>query len=254
MGNFKTLTTQINAQPPSSARRTILRGSVGTDGENLPSDLRLISTALSKAGLLSADASPDQVKHAISNALRHIQSTTGGLNGMASKSVRVHPADHTERVIRRAIAEFRYPTKHRDIALSAALLGARAIVDCGMSIARRAQTNDAQADTQSAPFRRALLPPLSPQVFQSNRRIAEMLAQTNIDGLDRLIAKSIHENGKAGYVEVRDFFSVFRSKHPAQAQALASKVKRRLRGKPRRRFIKLLRDVSPTEDDFVDCP
>lgn len=252
MGNFKSLTTRINTHARTSGQRSILRGSVGPDGENLPSDLRLISTTLSKAGLLSADASPDEVKCAISNAVRHIQSTAETPHNTTSKSIRVNPADDTERIIRRAIAEFRYPTAHRAIALSAASQGARAIVDCGMSIARNKLTERARTETQSAPFRRALLPPLPPQAFQSNRRVAEIQVKFEIDGLDRLIAESIYENGKAGFVEVRDFFTVFRSMNPLQAQGLASKVKRRLRGKPRRRFIKLVRDVPPNEDDFED--
>lgn len=252
MGNYKSLMMRISTHTRTSGQRSILRGSVGSDGENLPSDLRLISTALSKAGLLSADASPDEVKCAISNAVRHIQSTAKTPHSTTSKSIRIYPADDTERVIRRALAEFRYPTAHRALALSAASQGARAIVDCGMSIARDNLTERARAEPLSAPFRRALLPPLPPQAFQSNRRVAEIQAKFKIDGLDQMIAESIYKNGKAGFVEVRDFFTVFRSMNPLQAQGLASKVKRHLRDKPRRRFIKLVRNVSPNEDDFDD--
>lgn len=172
---------------------------------------------------------------------------------MTSQPVRVYPADQTERTIRRAIAEFRYPTEHRAIAISAASHGAKAIVDCGISIAREKLINSTQADAQPAPFRRALLPPLSPEIFQSNRRIAETHAKFNIDGLDQMIAESIQDNGKAGFVEARDFFTVFQSMSPMQSEGLASKVKRRLRGNSRRRFIKLIRNVSPTEDDFKEC-
>ena len=65
MGNFKSHATQISKPVNSKRRRSILRGSVGPNGENLPTDLRLISTAFTQAGLLSTEASSEEVKRTI---------------------------------------------------------------------------------------------------------------------------------------------------------------------------------------------
>lgn len=252
MGNFKSHATQINKRTNAKRKRSILRGSVGPDGENLPADLRLISTALSQAGLLSTEATPGEVKRTIFHAVGHIQRTAKPKGPMGQLNIGISPADDTERVMRRAIAELRFPTAHRAIALSAAPKGARAIVECGMSIARKKLLLGAHVEDTPAPFRRALLPSLPPQAFQSNRRLAETLTKFDIDGLDVLIAESIRDNGKAGFIEVRDFFTILRTTKPLKACHLGVNVKRRLQGKPRRRFIKLIRDVPPNEDDFDD--
>ena len=252
MGNFKSHATQISKRTNAKRRRSILRGSVGPKGENLPTDLRLISTALTQAGLLSTDATPEEVKRTIFNAVRHIQHASESKKSANQLNLDIYPADDTERAMRRAIAELRFSTAHRAVALSAAPKGARAIVECGMSIARKKLHQSAHVKDTPAPFRRALLLPLPPQAFQSNRRLAETLIKFDIDGLDILIAESISQNGKAGFVEVRDFFVTFRTIMPVKACHLETNVKRRLRGKPRRRFIKLIRDVPPNEDDFDD--
>ncbi len=252
MGNFKPHTTQINKRTKAKRGRSILHGSVGPDGENLPADLRLISTALSQAGLLSSQATPDEVKHTIFHAVRHIQRAAKPKGPLGQLNLGISPADDTERAMRRAISELRFPTAHRAIALSAAPKGAMAIVECGMSIAREKLHQGVHVEDTPAPFRRALLPPLPPQAYQSNRRLAETQATFDIEGLDILIAESINENGKAGFVEVRDFFAVLGTTKPQKARHLWVNVKRRLRGKPRRRFIKIIRDVPPNEDDFDD--
>lgn len=252
MGNFKSLAKNINTHTKVSRRRSILRGSVGPDGENRPADLRLISRALSESGLLSADASNDQVKHAITRALRHIHRTANKHNQLGSGALCISPADNTERVMRRSIAELRFPTAHRAIALSTAPKGARALVECGMSIARNKLHQGAFNQDTPAPFRRAMLPPLPPQSYQSNRHLAETFAKFDLEGLDILIAESISDGGKAGFVEVRDFFSVLRAKDAYKTRQLGAKTKRHLREKPRRRFIKLLQEVPPNEDDFDD--
>ena len=249
MGNFKPLTKRTKLHTGSTrSPRSIIRGTVGRNGENRPADLRLISTALSEAGLLSSNASQDQLKLAIVSAVRHIQRTLG--QSIGAHGDQITPSDSTERAMRRAISELRFPTAHRAIALSTAPKGARALVECGMSIAKKQLHEGSQMEDIPTPFRRALLPPIKPATFQSNRRITETLMKYDIDGLDCLIAESIRQNGKAGFVEVRDFYTVLSSKNAHKAQFLASKVKRHLRGKPRRRFIKLIQHVPPNEDDF----
>lgn len=252
MGNFKSLAAHINTHTKVSRRRSILRGSVGPKGENQPADLRLISKALSEAGLLSADATNDQVKHAIMRAVRHIYRSANKHTKLDSRELSISPADNTERVMRRAIAELRFPTAHRAIALSTAPKGARALVECGMSFARKKLHQGALNQDTPASFRRALLPPLPPQSYQSNRHLAETFSKFDLEGLDVLIAESICDGAKAGFVEVRDFFLVLRSKEVHKARQLGAKVKRHLREKPRRRFIKLLQEVPPNEDDFDD--
>lgn len=252
MGNFKPLTKKINTRKQSSVRRSILRGSIGSDGENLPADLRLISKALSEAGLLSADASHDDVKQAITTAMQHIRQTMNSFDANDVLRVQLSPADDFELVMRRAIAEFRFPTAHRAIALSAAPRGARAIVDCGISIARQKLQRENQAGEKPTAFSRAILPSLLPNSHQSNRLLVKIHIDSEIEELDVLIADSIRNNGKEGFVEVRDFFSVLSAEGPQKALILGIKVKRRLQGKPRRRFIKLLRKVTPNEDDFDD--
>ncbi|MDA8636986.1 hypothetical protein N9L49_00035 [Rhodospirillales bacterium] len=252
MGNFKSQSKQINKRTNAARERSILRGTVGPDGENLHADLRLISTALSQAGLVSPQATLEEVKRTIFKAVRHIHRTTKPKDPVGPFDLGIFPADDTERAMRRAISELRFPTAHRAIALSAAPKGARAIVECGMSIARKKLHQGAHIEDTPAPFRRALLPPLLPQVSQSNRCLAATLAKFDIDGLDTLIAANIIENGKAGFIEIRDFFTVLSITKPEKALNLGAKVKRRLRGKPRRRFIKLIRNVPPNEDDFND--
>ena len=123
-----------------------------------------------------------------------------------------------------------------------------------MSLAREKLLENPQTHITPLAFRRAALPPLSPIAYQSNRRLAGTISRTSIEGMDDLISESIRQTGKAGFVEVRDFFNVLTSSRPERAISLGEKVKRRLRGKPRRRFIKLMQNVPPNEDDFIDGP
>ena len=250
MGNFKPLTKRINSQTHPKARRTILRGSVGANADNLPSDLRLVSRALSDAGLLSAGASHKDVKTAITNTLQHIQRTMRHHDGIHQSDIKISPADDSERAMRRAIAEFRYPTAHRAVALSTAPKGARALVDCGISIARRKLYQETGKDVKPTFFQRAALPALSPNSHQSNRLIVKVHIESEIAELDSLIAESLRKNGKDGFVEVRDFFSVLFAKAPEKASTLEEKVNRRLDHKSRRRFNKLIRGITPNEGDF----
>lgn len=254
MGNFKPMAMRTITVRRDRRRRTILRGSVGVGGDNFPNDLRLIARALAEAGLLASDAPNEDIKHAIFRAIRHIHRTADEIRPNAGNATTLIPESNTELVMRRALAELRFSTAHSAIALSVSPKGARAILETGISLAKERLLEDSQAHQTPAAFRRATLPPLSPTAYQSNRRLTETMSETNIEGLDDLISESIRHNGKSGFVEVRDFFNVLNSSKPKHAKNLGQKVKRRLRGKPRRRFIKLVRNVPPNEDDFVDGP
>lgn len=252
MGNFKPIAMRTTLGGRDQRRRCILNGSVGSNGDNFPNDLRLVARALVEAGLLAPDAPHDDVKHAIDRAIRHIHRTTSEVSPDASNASTLFPESDTELVMRRALAELRFSTAHRAVALSASPKGARAILETGISLAKKRLFEDSQTHERPPAFRRAILPPLSPDAYQSNRRLAETISRSNIEGLDDLISESIRRTGKAGFVEVRDFFNVLTSSRPERANSLGEKVKRRLRGKPRRRFIKLMQNVPPNEDDFVD--
>jgi hypothetical protein len=253
MGNFKPVAMRT-MNSGRERRRSILKGSIGVDGDNLPNDMRLIARALIEAGLLGPDAPQEDVKHAICRAIRHIRRTTDELPTNASDKNTLIPESDTDLMMRRALAELRFSISHRTVALSASPKGARAVFETGVFLAKQRLKENSQAHETPPAFRRATLPPLSPNAYQSNRRLAEAVSKTNFEGLDDLISESIRHNDKAGFVEVRDFFNVLTSYRPESARSLGEKVKRRLRGKPRRRFIKLMQNVPPNEDDFVDGP
>ena len=254
MGNFKPLAMRTMTGGRDRRPRSILKGSIGLDGDNLPNDLRLIARALVEAGLLAPDVPEEDVKHGIYRAIRHIHHTTGEIPPNASDVNTLIPESDTELMMRHALAEFRFPTAHRTIALSASPKGARAILETGISLAKKRLQVNSQANEIPPSFRRAILPPLSPNAYQSNRRLTETISEANIEGLDDLISESIRHNSKSGFVEVRDFFNVLNSSKPKHAKNLGQRVKRRLRGKPLRRFIKRMQNVPPNEDDFVDDP
>lgn len=254
MGNFKQIATRTILGGQNRRRRSILKGSVGAGGDNLPNDLRLIARALAEAGLLSPHAPHNDIELAIYRSIHHIHRTTDEVPPSTGDASTLIPESDTELVMRRALAEFRFSTAHRAVALSASPKGARAILETGISLAKERLNESADTHKSPAVFRRAILPPLSPDAYQSNRRLVETVSQTNIEGLDDLISESICRTGKAGFVEVRDFFNVLTSSRPERASSLGERIKRRLRGKPRRRFIKLMQNIPPNEDDFVDGP
>lgn len=255
LGNFEPVEARFSTQSESKKHaRSVLRGSVGEKGENIPSDLRLVGIALKEAGLLAPGTSPDSLKKVIIKTVKHVNRAKVLKNNTTLVESRIKPAGQNERRMRRALSELRYPAAHQGIIHSAAPKGVREALNEGIRTARsKIKTALESRGTETSPgIRRAVLPSISLQAFQANRRIAETLTRHSLDGLSNLIAESIRLNGKQGYVEVRDFFSILKKKSPTQANDLFAKAQSRLRGKPRRRFIKLGQDVPPTEGDFDD--
>lgn len=253
MGNFEPIENRLGKQRmPKKHIRSVLHGSVGEDAENSPSDLRLIGIALKEAGLLTPGTDPKSLNMVIASTINHVSKSIQARNLSVPSESKMKPADHNERRMRRALSEMRYPVSHRRVLHSVTPKGVREALNDGLTIARNKMRTAQQnhSDETSPTIRRAVLPAISLQAFQANRRIAETLVHHSLDGLDDLIAESIMLNGKQGFVDVRDFLSVLKAKDSAKAIDLIANVKRRLRGKPRRRFIKLGRDMTPTEDDF----
>lgn len=253
MGNFKPYSTrQAQRRHQRKSNRAVLQASVGLDAENLPSDLRVISTALAEADLLSPDTPSHMLKSEILRAIRHVRRTITDTDLTDHPLDKALPSGMTEHAVRRAFAEMRFSTFHRKIAETTAPKGAREVIALGVALARHKTPADDTNREMPNPHRRALLPPITPTAFQSNRRLVEALTQTDIQSIDFLIAESIRLNGKVGFVEVRDFFVALMSRAPHKSKRLAENVKRRLCGKSRRRFIKLQGGIAPSESDFND--
>lgn len=255
MGNFKSLAKRSASIKRSSQKpRSVIRASVGKNAENLPSDIGLIAIALKEAKLLAPDTPPEKLKNAIVNAIRHVGKSMPTQQTSTASIDAILPADHTERTMRRAISEMRYPLSHQYITRSSAPRGVREALNHGVRSAQNKAQTEVYDTSDGVPAisGRAVLPAISLEAFQSNRRIAETMRHYNVNGIDELIAERIRLNGKVGFVDIRDFFSVLKPQNPMRARILYENVKRRLNGKSRRRFIKLIQGVSPTEDDFIE--
>lgn len=255
MGNFKPYSGKhVDQDYRRRSRRAVLKASVGVDGENLPTDLKLVSTALAEAGLLPAGTPPYLIKREVMKAIQHVERTIADSDWAGNPANRIAPSDPTERMIRRAFAEMRFPTSHRLVVESSSPKGVRAVIARGVELAHRKVLIEDTHEPGSRPYQRALLPPITAEALQTNRRLVDALVQTDIQAIDGVVAKRVRLDGKVGFVEVRDFFTVMTARTPLKSKVLADKVKRHLCGKPRRRFIKLLKGVTPTEGDFEDDP
>lgn len=244
MGNFDAYTIPKRDNRPV---RTVLRDGVGPDAANIPEDLHIITRTLASAGLLAETASPAQTRDAIFQAIRHVRKTLPGVIAEETLS----PGDDTERAVRRALARGRLPLSHRAVMESTAPRGARTVLDGGMRRARAKLLEEITCDPLASPLRRTLLPAISPETFQSNRRLCEALANGgHIDGLDSIIAASITDGGKQSFSDVRDFFQILKSQSPVLAQELYGRTRSGLKGKASRRFAKLYRSQPPVDGDF----
>lgn len=244
MGNFDAYTIPKRDNRPV---RSVLRDAVGPDAANIPEDLHIITRTLASAGLLDESANPVLTRNAIFQAIRHVRKTLPGV--IAGENI--SPGDDTERAVRRALAHGRLPLSHRAVMESTAPRGARTVLDGGMRRARAKLLEETIYDPVASPLRRTLLPAISPETFQSNRRLCEALTNGgHIDGLDRIIAASITDGGKQGFSDVRDFFQVLKSQSPALAQELYDRTRPALKGKASRRFAKLYRSQPPVDGDF----
>lgn len=250
MGNFE----PVSAEKISTGiSRSVLKNSVGPESPNNARDLHIITQTLSSAGLLHEQSSASSTHAAIFHAIRHAKAT---LSRNATSTDRhragINPGDETERAVRNAVAKGRLPLSHRLICASTAPREPKAILGGGMQRALAKLNEQHTRQELTSPLRRALLPVISPQTFQSNRRLCEALIESGeIEGLELLIAGTIRENGKQGYSDVRDFFSVLQMRAPKIAETLFENAQRHLDGHSYRLFRKLYLGQPPTEGDFT---
>lgn len=249
MGGFETFV--VDRRSPALSR-SVLRASVGPTAENAPDDLRIIYRTLSDAGLLGKDAAPDLARDAIFRAIRHAQrSIPNKAIAGNPKADDVIPGDLTERIIRRAVSEGRFQRSHRNVNETAAQRAPRSLLSGGMSRALGKIDDGSPANMLAQRFRRALLPSISMQTFQANRRLVEALMNDGkIPGLEDLLAETLNSGAKQGYTDIRDFMDVLHRSQPRIAEHLAANVTLRLDGKAARRFRKLCLGQPPTEADF----
>jgi len=252
MGNFDSYAMPA---PPARPVRSVLRHDVGPNAHNAPEDLRIIARMLASAGLLDENVSPALTRSVIFRAIRHARmtlATSGPRQSNVNSTDVVSPGDETERAVRRAMALGRLPLSHRAVCESRAPKGARSVIDGGMARARAKLEKPDEPVTDGSPDRRALLPVIDSETFQSNRRLADtLLANGHIDGIEIVIAQTIREGGKKGYSDVRDFFQALKSRTPEMAYDLYERATSCLEGKARRRLRKLYFNDPPREGDFL---
>jgi len=252
MGNFDSY-----AMPAPHARpvRSVLRHDVGPNAHNAPEDLRIIARMLASAGLLDENVSPALTRSVIFRAIRHARKTLDVPDprpGTDSATGIVSPGDETERAVRRALALGRLPLSHRTISASQSPKGTRSVIDGGMARARAKLEHPEAEATDGSAHRRALLPVIDSETFQSNRRLCDaLLANGHIPGIEIVIAQAIRDGGKKGYSDVRDFFRAMKSRSPETGYDMYERVVSCLDGKARRRFRKLYFNDPPREGDFV---
>lgn len=250
MGNFDAYA--IPKRDPRQVR-SVLRHGIGPNAENAPEDLHIITQTLTRAGLLDKNASPEITHSVIFRAIQHARQTLTNTSPTPAGDACLTPGDDTERAVRRALARGRLPLSHRAVCDSKSPKGARSVIDVGMRRAREKLSGQTDRDALSSPACRALLPVISVETFQSNRRLADALVTGgHIADLERILAATIAENGKQGFSDIRDFFQILKSRAPGTAHELFERTASHLKGMPLRRFRKLYFDKPPIEGDFAD--
>ncbi|WNK01157.1 hypothetical protein L2D14_06940 [Thalassospiraceae bacterium LMO-JJ14] len=250
MGNFDAYAT-----PKSEPRqvRSVLRHGIGPNATNAPEDLHIITQTLTRAGLLDKNANPAITHAVIFRAIQHARQTLTSTSSTTAGDVYLTPGDETERAVRRALAGGRLPLSHRAVCNSKSPKGARSVIDSGMRRAREKLNGKSDHHALSSPACRALLPVISVETFQSNRRLADALVTGgHIADLERILAATIAENGKQGFSDIRDFFQILKSRAPGNAHELFERTASHLKGKSLRRFRKLYFGTPPVEGDFTD--
>lgn len=254
MGTFENMAT---ATTRPSGGRSVLSDAIGPDAANAPADLSLIARALESAGLLNAAAPSDAVRDQIFKAIHHVVRTIGddaGLIGSHDIQNRLAPASTTERVFRRAVASGRFPIAHRDQYQSKTKPGMRALISGGANRARKKLADVAlESDSTDPRYRRATLPSMSKQAFLTNSRLVHALKDGGaIPGLEIVLAQTLAQDGKQGFVDVRAFFQLLDQESPALAKKLQQRVTAQLSSGVGRRFRKLCEGEPPVEADFPD--
>lgn len=250
MGNFENMAA---ATKLPSGGRSVLSEPVGPAASNTPADLSLIARALESAGLLDASAASSDVRDQVFKAIHHVARTLGD-GGPPDAPAHLAPAGTTERVFRRAVASGRFPISHRVVHQTATKAGARTLVSGGIHRARKKLADiDSQNGANEPSHRRAVLPSMSQQAFLANRRLVQALTDGGaIPGLEDVLAQSLSQDGKQGFVDVRDFFHVLHQQAPALTTALQQRVAAQLGSGVGRRFRKLCQGEPPVEADFPE--
>jgi len=249
MGAFESYAEAETGDEPR-ALRSVLRADIGPAAENDPGDLRLIHQTLAGAGLLQPDTPIERTLDAVQAAIRHARTShDGGRPDTAESNIR--PGSPLERALRGALARGRFPLAHRALDASPQPQTPSVLVTGGM---RRALGKLEEPQAEGMPperYRRALLPSISAQTFQANRRLVDAVRNGGtIPGLDAAIATTIERNGKQGFVDVRDFISALQRRAPTAAGTLCGDIERHLHGPDLARFRKLRRGQPPTDGDF----
>ena len=230
---------------------SVLQGGVGPSAANGAADLRLIRRTLAGTGLLPPDTRPHQIHHAMFAAIRHARRTVSPAQPNADAET-INPGDPIERAFLTAVAKGRYPLAHRAVRDSTAPASPTSYVSTGMRRAHERLADDLRDRLPDTQYRRARLPSVSAETFQSNRRLVDALAANGpIPGIEDLIAETAENGGKQGFSDLRDFLIELRRRAPETAETLAHRVARHLSRGARRRFSKLLRGVAPSEADFA---
>lgn len=249
MGNFDSV---VVSNLPTGIPRSVLKNTVGPKSNNVAQDLHVIAQTLSSAGLLHENASASSTHEAIFRAIHHAQKALGDIPADThAAKINVYPGDNTELALRRAVSNGRLPLSHRAISQSTAPKEPKEVISGGMKRALAKLNEQHNHNDLSSPLRRALLPVISAQTFQSNRRLAEALIENgHFQGLETLIATTLQENGKQGFSDVRDFFAVLKDRSPAMAVELRQDVRQLLDGKRKCLLRKLYLGQPPIEGDF----
>ncbi len=215
--------------------------------------MNLIARTLINTGFLDKNATATSTRSAVYAAIRQVRQSLQNQDILSKEqSHDVHPGDKIEHAVRSAIVQGRLSLSHRIIAESAHQKEPRKIIDGGMTRALQRLNAPSNPDQElKSPYSRALLPTISPQTFQANRRLAEAFTQEgDIAGLANVIADTISENGKQSYSDVKDFIYTLRKSSPDAAQKLEEEIQYQLKGKALRHFHKLLINRPPVEGDF----
>ena len=248
MGNYEHMAV-ANKLP--SGGRSVLSDAVGPDAPNTPADLTLIARTLENAGLLDASAPSSDVRHQVFKAIHHVARTLSD-GRLLDAPGPLTPGSTTERVFRRAVASGRFPISHRAAHRSTIKPGIHALVSDGEKRARKKiAAIKSQTDVTDIRYRRAVLPSITKQAFLTNRRPVQALMHGGaMPGLEIVLAQSLTQDGKQGFVNVRDFFQVLDAQAPHLSSHLQQCVTAQLTSVVGRRFRKLRQGEPPVEADF----
>ena len=189
---------------------------------------------------------------AVDIALGHVKAV---LSSPGQCLAETHLTPKAERFCRRIVAQGRLMklpyTLHR---IQTARRPADALIASGISHGnRRSTTHNIRQRSRQTSFQRAILPDVSRKARHANRQLSVSLDQgVEIPNLPEILADTFAQDGKRGFVEIRDFLEVLRPKSEIRYKDLCINVRSQLKGNARNRFQKLLDNRVVTESDFID--